>query len=555
MRRQSFISSIAVLLLLVIINILSSYLFTRFDLTEDKRYSLSPPSIEIIGSIDAPIIVDVLLAGDIPSEFEKLRVETELILMQFAAENKNIKYSFVDPLEEREEAESTIRELQSIGLTPASVTTEEDGRVSQELVFPWAMVNQGTQTVRVPLLKNKLGASTEERVNNSVQNLEYAFADAFQKIQITEKKKIAVIKGNGELADIYIADFLSSIREYYNIGAITLDSVPEDPQKVFDQLREFDLAIIAKPTIAFTDQEKYILDQYITHGGRSLWLIDQVQMELDSLFNKDGTSVALPRDLNLADLFFRYGIRINKDLISDLYFTQIVLATGEAAEAQYSPVPWYYNPMVFSKDNHPINNNVEALRFQFTSSMDTLANAYTKTILYQSSPLSRIEGLPRQISLSIINDPPKKESFNNGDKPLAVMVEGNFESAYKNRIKPLDLQGTIEDGVQNKMVIISDGDLIKNQIRKGRPLELGYDKWTNNFFGNKEFLINVINYLLDDNGLINIRSKTVRIPLLDPEKINDQKRKWQLINIGLPLVLVVLFGWLFNLRRRRKFGA
>ena len=555
MSRKSIILSLGVLLLLVVLNVLSSYIFTRFDLTEDKRYTLSEPTLDIVGNIASPIIIDVLLAGDLPSEFEKLRVETELILQEFASENDNIKFSFVDPLEEQEEAEGTIRQLQSIGLTPASVTTEEDGRISQELVFPWAMVNRGTQTVRVPLLKNKLGASTEERVNNSVQNLEYAFADAFKKIQITDKKKIAVLKGNGELEDIYIADFLSSIHDYYNIGAITFDSVPDNGQKVFDQLKEFDLAIIAKPTESFTDQEKYILDQYMVQGGRSLWLIDQVQMELDSLFNEEGTSVALPRDLNIADLLFKYGIRINNDLISDLYFTQIVLATGEDAEAQYSPVPWYYHPMVFSKDSHPTNNNVEALRFQFTSSIDTLSNSYTKTVLYQSSPLSKTEGVPRQISLSVLNSPPEKKSFNNGNKVLAVLVEGSFESAYKNRLKPLDLKESMVSGDSNKMVVISDGDLIKNQIRKGRPLELGYDKWTNNFFGNKEFLINVVNYLLEDDGLINIRSKAVRIPLLDPEKISEQKSKWQLINIGLPMVFVLLFGWLFNLRRKRKYGG
>ena len=303
-------------------------------------------------------------------------------------------------------------------------------------------------------------------------------------------------------------------------------------QKVYDQLKEFDLAIIAKPTEAFSEQEKYILDQFMVQGGRTLWLIDQVQMELDSLFNEEGKSVALPRELNLADLLFKYGIRINNDLISDLYFTQIVLATGEAAEAQYSPVPWYYNPMVFSKDNHPINNNVEALRFQFASSMDTLANAYSKTILYQSSPLSKTTGIPRQISLTEINNPPDKETFNDGDKPLAVLIEGNFESAYKNRVKPLNLEGSAKNESANKMVVISDGDLIRNQIRKGRPLELGYDKWTNNYYGNKEFLTNIINYLLEDDGLINIRSKSVRIPLLDPEKISEQKSKWQLINIG-----------------------
>ena len=555
MKRTSVISLITVVMALIAVNAISSYVFKRFDLTEDRRYSLSAPTLEIIEKLDTPVIIDVLLSGTIPPEFEKLRVETELILEEFAAKNSNIKFSFVDPLEDREEAESTIRQLQSIGLTPASVTIEEEGRVSQELVFPWAMVNRGNQTVRVPLLKNKLGANTEERINNSVQNLEYAFADALKKVQIVEKRKVAVLKGNGELDDIYIADFLSSIREYYNLGAITMDSVADNAQQVYEQLNSFDLVIVAKPTEAFNEEEKYVLDQYMVQGGRTLWLIDQVQMELDSLFNEEGQNLALPRELNIGDLLFKYGVRLNNDLVSDLYFTQIVLATGEAAEAQYSPVPWYYNPMVFSKDDHPTNTNVEALRFQFVSSIDTLPNSYSKTVLYRSSPLSKSEGTPRQISLSEINDPPEKESFNNGDKPLAVLVEGNFESAYKNRVKPVTLQGSREIGGFNKMVVISDGDLIKNQLRKGRPLELGYDKWTNNFYGNKEFLINVVNYLLDDNGLINIRSKDVRIPLLDPEKISEQKKKWQLINIGVPVVIVLLLGWLFNLWRRRKFGA
>ena len=341
----------------------------------------------------------------------------------------------------------------------------------------------------------------------------------------------------------------------YNIGAITLDSVADNAQQVYDQLTDFDLVIVAKPTEAFTEAEKYVLDQYLISGGRSLWLIDQVQMELDSLFNEQGQNLALQRELNIADLLFKYGVRLNNDLVSDLYFTQIVLAAGEAAETQYSPVPWYYHPMVFSRDDHPTNTNVEALRFQFAGSIDTLPNIYSKSILYQSSPLSKSEGVPRMVSLSEINNPPAKESFNDGNKPLAVLIEGEFESAFKNRVKPIKLNGSMENGGFNKMVVVSDGDLIKNQLRKGRPLELGYDKWTNNYYGNKEFLINVVNYLLDDDGLINIRSKNVRIPLLDPEKIIEQKKKWQLINIGVPVVIVLLFGWLFNLWRRRKFRA
>lgn len=553
--QKSFLSIGKAILALVVINVIGHYMYTRFDLTEDKRYTLSQPAISSVQDFENPVIIDVLLDGNLPPEFIKLKGETQQLLEEFASENKNIKFNFVNPLEEAEASENIIAELSKLGLTPANVTIEENGKVSQEIVFPWAMVNYNNTTIKVPLLKNKLGASTEERVNNSVQHLEYAFADAFVKLNIKEKKRVAIIKGNGELEDIYIADYLTTIRDYYNIGAITLDSVASNPQKVLDQLKGFDLAIIAKPTQAFTDAEKYVLDQYIVNGGKSIWLIDEVAIELDSLFNENGSAFALERNLNLNDFFFKYGVRINPVLINDLYFTQIVLASGEGNQSEYNPVPWYYNPMVFSRNNHPINNNLEAVRFQFANSMDTLPNPYKKTILYYSSPLSKTEGTPREINLNTINTPPKKESYTNGNQPLAVLIEGEFKSAFLNRVKPIALKGTMEKGEANKMLVIADGDLIKNQVKNGRPLELGYDKWTNNYFGNKEFLVNSINYLLDDNGLINIRNKKVTIPFLDEKKIVEEKSKWQYINIGLPVALILLFGWLFNAYRRKKYGA
>jgi gliding-associated putative ABC transporter substrate-binding component GldG len=264
--------------------------------------------------------------------------------------------------------------------------------------------------------------------------------------------------------------------------------------------------------------------------------------------------VAIPRDLRLGDLLFRYGIRLNPDLVSDLYATQIVLATGEGNASEYNPVPWFYNPMVFPREKHPVNTNLEALRMQFASSIDTLENDYRKTVLYASSPLSRAEGTPKLIDLDIIRQEPDKNTFTPGNFPLAVLVEGAFTSAYRNRIRPLEIPGYVESGPENKMIVISDGDLIANQLRNGRPLELGYDKWTNNFYGNREFLINAMNYLLEDNGLINIRNKNVAIPLLDPEKIAMQKTGWQLLNIGIPLGLILLLGGLFNWLRKRRFS-
>nr|WP_293304778.1 gliding motility-associated ABC transporter substrate-binding protein GldG [Allomuricauda sp.] len=548
-----FVSLLKAIVVVIVLNLIAGFVYTRLDLTEDQRYTLSQPAVEVVQKFDSPVIVDVLLDGNIPPEFSKLKTETIQLLESFASKNSNIKYNLVDPLEDESQAQQTIAELQGLGLQPANVTVEENGKVSQELVFPWAMVNYRDNTVKVPLLKNKLGSTAEDRINNSVQQLEYAFADAFTKLSITEKKSIAVIKGNGELDDMYLADYLTTIRDYYNIGAITLDSVATSPQKVLDQLKSFDLAVVAKPTEAFTDQEKYVLDQYVVQGGKSIWLMDQVAMEMDSIYSGGGSAFALPRDLNLKDFFFQYGVRINPVLVNDMYFTQIVLATGEGNDSQYNPLPWYYNPMVFSRNDHPINTNIEAVRYQFTSPMEVLDNDYQKTVLLQSSPLSKTDGAPRQISLDILNNPPDRESYTNGDLPLAVLIEGDFVSMYKNRVKPLELQNTEEQGPENKMIVISDGDVIKNQLRNGRPLELGYDKWTNSFYGNKEFLVNCTNYLLDNTGLINIRNRKVSIPLLDVEKIVEQKTRWQLINIGIPVVLTLVFGIFFNYVRKRKF--
>ncbi|WP_026810595.1 gliding motility-associated ABC transporter substrate-binding protein GldG [Arenibacter latericius] len=552
--KKSLLSVLKALFVLILLNVVGNIFYTRVDLTEDKRYTLSVPSINSVEKFESPVIIDILLDGNLPPEFLRLKDETRQLLEEFAAENKNIQFAFVDPLKDAATPDAVIGELHGLGLTPTHVTVDQGGKVSQEIIFPWAVINYNQKSVKVPLLKNKIGTTTEERVNNSVQHLEYAFANAFSQLNLSDKKRVAIIKGNGQLEDTLIADYLTTIRDYYNLGVITLDSVANNPQKVLDQLREFDLALIAKPTEAFTDEEKFIMDQYITGGGKSLWLIDQVVMEMDSLYNESGTAMAFPRQLNLNDFFFRYGVRLNANLINDMYFTQIVLASGEGNDSQYNPVPWYYHPMVFSKNDHPINTNIEAVRFQFTGSIDTLPNSYSKKILLQSSPLSKIEGVPRQISLDIINKAPDKESYSNGNKPLAVLVEGEFSSTFTNRVKPVALNEVLENGPDNKMIVISDGDVIRNQTRQGRPLELGYDKWTNNYYGNKEFLINSLNYLLDDNGLINIRTKQVAIPFLDEVKIKEQKTRWQLINIGLPLVLTLIFGWAINAFRRKKYS-
>ena len=543
------------LILLIVVNVVAGFVFKRFDLTNDKRYTLSDATKNLLLKVKQPMVIDVLLQGDdLPSEFRKLQVETKQLLEELSAVNPNIKFTFINPINNPDKSDEIINRLGQLGLTPANVTIEDGGKVTQELVFPWAMAYiDESKPERIALLKNKLGSDSETRVNNSIQQLEYAFASAIKKLTVTNKKKIAVIKGNGELPNIEIADFLRELGGYYTLSPITLDSVQNSPQKTLNILNAYDLAIIAKPTEAFTDLEKYVMDQYTMQGGKSVWLIDQVVAEMDSLYANQGKTIAALRDLNLNDLFFKYGVRINPVLVNDMYFTQIVLATGQGSNTQYNPVPWVYYPMVFSPETHPVNTNIEAVRFQFANSIDTLKNAIKKTVLLRSSPLSKLTGTPSEINLGIITNPAPKETYNNGNQPLAVLLEGNFTSVFKNRVKPFAFKNTIENGAETKMIVIADGDLIKNQVKQGRPLELGYDKWTNSFYGNKEFLLNCVNYLLDDTGLINIRSKKIAVPFLDKEKITAQKSGWTLVNVVLPLVLLVIFGWLFSLYRRKKY--
>ncbi|WP_084426842.1 gliding motility-associated ABC transporter substrate-binding protein GldG [Aequorivita capsosiphonis] len=554
------IVSIAMLILgLLLLNLLGSYFYQRFDLTQDKRFTLSEEAKEIIDPINSPVIVDVFLKGEFPPEFRRLQSETEQLLDEFSSYNSNIKFKFINPTDK--DSEQFQPQFEKFGLTPAQVSVSEKGKQSTELVYPWALAHHNGKSVKIPLLKNQLGATSEERVNSSLQNLQYAFADGFKKLTSEKSKKVAVLKGNGEYDDRYIADFFATLRDYYFIAPFTLDSVTSNPEKTLKALNSFDLIVVAQPTQAFTDAEKYVLDQYIMKGGKSLWLLDATQMQADPT---TGETFAFGKDLNLNDFFFKYGIRINPNLVKDVYSAPIVLANGEENESQYNKYPWFFSPLSSSANNHPIVSNIEAVKFDYASAIDTLPNNIKKTILLSSSPISKIVGLPAPIdfdveipnNLQVVNEGPDPREFNAGEIPLAVLLEGNFTSVFKNRVKPIKLNGdlrNIDDGKASKMVVISDGDVIKNQMQGNRPLELGFDKMTNTFYGNKEFLLNTVNYLLDDSGLINIRTRHIAVPFLDPQKIALQRTKWQTLNLLLPLGLLLVFGIVFNYYRRRKY--
>ena len=553
MRKNDVLKILGLFVILLLINIGSAYLFDRFDLTIDKRYTLSPAAKAIVEQAEAPVIVDVFLEGDFPPEFKRLQTETRQLLEEFASENPNIKYHFTDPIEDDVDANEVATQFYQMGMTPARINVVENGRTTEAIVFPWAMANYGNKSVIIPLLKNQLGATTEERVESSVQQLEYAFADAFNKLLKPRQKKVAVMRGNGELGDANIADFIKSIQNYYFIAPFTLDSVAANPQKTLEQLRDFDLIIEAKPTEPYTEEEKLVLDQYLMSGGKQLWLLEHASMETDSLFTNAGSAFALPRDLNLGDYFFKYGLRINPVLVKDLYSAPIVLASGSGNDAQFNPYPWFYFPLTASQKNHPIVNNIEAVKFEYASPIDTLANDIKKTILLTTSPKSQLEGLPKEISLENINAKPDLASFNAGELPLAVLLEGNFKSVYENRVLPFKLDDFLSKSDETALLVVSDGDVVKNQLQRGEPLELGYDRYTGTTYGNKEFLLNAVNFLLDDSGLINVRSKEVSIAFLDREKVEEKRLFWQVINLALPLLLLAIFALLFFFIRKRKY--
>ncbi len=553
MQRNKAQSILVLLVILFTVNWLSGEFFMRIDLTQDKRYTLSPAALEIIDDVEDPVVFDVFLEGSFPAEFRRLSNETREMLEEFAAQNRNIHFNFIDPLSEGDDANAIAEEFYNLGMTPARVNVRESGKSSETIIFPWAIANSGEKTVKISLLKNQIGATDEDRVTASVQQLEYALANGLSKLIYPRLKKIAVMRGNGELEDRRIANFIKTIQEYYFIAPFTLDSVAENPRKTLQELKEFDLVIEPKPTEAFTEKEKYVLDQYLMNGGKMLWLAEVTNMETDSLFNTNASAIALHRDLNLGDYFFSYGVRLNPALVNDLYSAPIILASGTGNDTRFNPYPWFYSPLTSSPNDHPIINNIEAVKFEYANPIDTLANPVSKTILLSSSPRTKVEGVPLQISLDMVSLKPNIPSYDDGEQPLAVLLEGEFRSVYQNRIKPFELSNARDFSIETKMLVISDGDVIKNDLQSGKPLELGFQRYTGNTYGNKEFLLNSVNYLLDDTGLIDIRSKEVSLAFMDTEEVSEEREKWQLVNLLGPIALLLVFGFCFKYYRRRKY--
>ena len=516
-------------------------------MTSDKRYTLASVTKEVINKIDKQLLIKVYLEGDFPSEFKRLQIETRQFLEELSANNSLIKIQFIRPDNQREK-------LIKAGMIPSQLTVKEDGILSNAIIFPWAEISYRNKTSKVSLLTNGTSQSQEDQLEKAIESLEFSFSNAIYKLQEEKEKKIAVLTGNGELSDIQLYSFLSEVTKKHRLAKFTLDSVKTNPEKSLIDLQQFDLAIIAKPTQPFTENEKLVLDQYIINGGKTLWMIENVQADTDSLYN-NGSMLAYPRDLNLTDFFFSYGLRVNATLLQDLYAAKIPLATGNIGDKpQFQNLNWFYHPLVSGNPNHAISKNIAPVRLRFANQIDTLQNSLKKTPLLVSSMLTKKVGTPAIVELKSIAKEPKEEEYSSGFQITGLLTEGLFNSMYTDRVKPFSILNFRKKSLYNKMVVISDGDIGRNQLQKGKPFDLAKDKWTGEQFGNKEFLLNAIDYLLDDNGLIELRNKNIQINLLDKKKAYQEKTYWQFVNIILPLMVLLTFGLVFQYLRKRKYS-
>ena len=539
--------SISLFIILMVVNIVSQGFYNRIDLTTDNRYTLATVTKDILANIDKQLIVKVYLEGDFPSEFKRLQIETRQFLEELSAKNSSIKIQFVLPDNQRER-------LIKAGMIPSQLTVKEDGKLSNTIIFPWAEIIYKKKSTIVSLLSNGAVQSQEDQLETAVANLEFSFSNAIYKLQEEKQKKVAVLTGNGELLDLQLYSFLSEVSKKHKLAKFTLDSVENNSIKSLQDFQQFNLAIIAKPTESFTEEEKLVLDQYIMNGGKTLWMFENVQADTDSLY-KDGKMLAYPRDLNLTDFFFSYGLRVNATLIQDLYAAKIPLATGNIGnKPQFQNLNWFYHPLVSGNPNHAISKNIAPVRLRFANQIDTLQNSLKKTVLLMSSMLTRKTGTPAIIELESIAIEPKEKEYSSGFQIVSLLIEGNFNSMYANRIKPFDIKKFSKKSPFNKMIVISDGDIGRNQLQKGKPFDLAQDKWTGEQFGNKEFLLNAVDYLLDDRGLIELRNKNVQINLLDKERAYQERTFWQFINIILPLLVLMTFGFIFQYLRKRKYS-
>lgn len=580
-KRQNLITLGLALAVMILLNVVSQYLFYRIDLTAEKRYTLAESTIDMLDSLDDVVYFEVYLEGDFPQgagDYKRLRDETQIMLDEFRAwSEENVQYDFVDPgaNDDEKERKKFQRQLAEKGLYPHPETFKDDnGAEVTQLLFPWAVARYHGREVAVPLMGSATLSPNEEALNHAVEGLEYELSNAIRKLQMVVKPRVAITQGHGEPDSLHINDLVQGLREYYDVSFVPfggmLNTFRDTVQNATQIKNKFDAVIMIGPDSSFTTQELFILDQFIMYGGKALFLVDPVYTSIDSL-SITGRTMALPKHLGLKnepgleDVLYSYGAGLKSQLIEDLYCAQVAIPIGTGQQTQFMPAPWVYSPTILPQEKNPIVRNLDRIKFDFVSTIDTITTSAPihKEILIRSSDKSTIFRTPNEVLLMYATMERDPRTFDKPFQNVAVLLEGPFHSYFKQKILPDEIVNSKEIGYQktgknSKIIVIADADVALNPIYQGKPLPLGLDrmnKMNRSFYANKTFLINCANYLLDDKGLLSVRSRVVTLRLLDRAKIREQRFRWQMINIFVPIAGILLFGLFRMWARKRKYGS
>ena len=560
-RRKKYLQrAIVVVGVLVGVNILAAYFHTRWDLTAEKRYTLTQGTKNLLRGLDSTVTIEIFLKGDYPAGFRQLAQSSQELLEEFREyAGQRIQFSFQSPGQGLPDSARLAfqQSLVEKGIVPFNMQVQEDANqgYSEKLIFPGALLHYGSKTVGINLLKNQGGLNPEATMNSSESLLEYQFANAIYQLQQKQPPLVGYMLGNGELLGADVYDALTTMQSSYLLDTITLQYISHIPQ-------EFKAIVFAKPQTRFTDEDKLKIDQYVMNGGKVIWFIDELNASIDSL-QKQESFIAFDKGLNLEDMLFRYGVRINQDLVQDMqcdFVPQVVDRTG-----QMQPLGFPYFPLLTPTGAHPIVKNLDLVLSHFASSIDTVKGGnIKKTVLLTTSANSRSVSAPVEISWNSLRVRPNRREFTKQHLPVAVLLEGQFTSLFRNRLDENTHQAIQRASGQpfknnsdtvNKMIVASDADLITNAFsQKSGPLQMGVNLYDQSMvYANREFLLNSLGYLTHNTGIMDARNKELTLRLLNPEKVKQEKSKWQAICFIVPIGLVLLFAAIFQFIRQRKF--
>lgn len=566
-KRQANIQILLLIGILVFVNLLATKFHFSFDLTSEKRFTLSNSTKNLLKKMDDVAIIDVYLKGNMPAGFQRLAASTNECLNNFKNyAGSNVQYRFIDPFEGKSEQEKGViyQKLAQKGINGTNLQVKDDKGYSEQIIFPAALVKYKGREYPVNILDNEHpGMNPFEVLNHSEVLLEYKFAAAINSLKQPDQAGVAYIMGNEESLGVNTRDMLNTIRMLYHLDTIDLHGSMEIPGP---GLGLYEAIIINKPRKAFEDKDKFKIDQYVMRGGHVLWLLDGVEAEMDSLsLNQSESFITGERNLNLDDILFNYGVRVNANLIEDFDCNPIPVTVGMIGDQpQIELRKWIYFPILMPNSKHPIVHNLDPVMTIFPSSIDTMANAeLKKNVLLASSKYSRVVPHPARVSLSMMRYNINERMFNKPYQPVAVLVEGRFKSVFNNRLQPEFLK-VLKDSLKmpfkaqcdspTSMIFISDGDMFENDYsQKEGTMEMGYWRFTSNRFANKAFMLNCLEYLTDKSGLLESRSKDAKLRLLDVGRVKVEKSKWQWINILIPNLLVVIFASVYLFFRKRKY--